>query len=134
MKFGGKLLQAAEKYTAGVDKVLQSNAVVTALGAVAASSGVPGIDKVLKGVEKLIPDGGIKFTKLKDALNTGNRTNGQKSISPVAADVMPINTEPTFDWKNWSTYPNWAKYTIIGIVPAGLLIYALLGSKKKKRY
>jgi hypothetical protein len=67
-------------------------------------------------------------------LNTGSRTNGQKSIAPVAVDVMPTNTQSTFDWKNWSTYPNWAKYTIIGIVPAGLLIYALLGSKKKKRF
>jgi hypothetical protein len=129
MKLGGKLLQAAEKYTSVVDKALQSNAFVAA---VTATSGVPGMDKVLKGMEKLIPDGGIKFTKLTDALNSGSRTNGQKSIAPVASDAQTNVSTTTFDWKNWSTYPNWAKYTIIGIVPAGLLLYALLGAKKKK--
>lgn len=134
MKLGGKILQAAEKYTSVVDKALQSNAVVGAIGALSASTGVPGMDKVLKGVEKLIPEGGIKFTKLQNLgqkSNGGNSTIGQKSLNTAdsSAVVTPVST---FDWKQWSTYPNWAKYTIIGIVPAGLLIYALLGSKKKK--
>jgi hypothetical protein len=136
MKLGGKILQAAEKYTAGVDKILQSNAAVTAIGALAASTGVPGIDKVLKGVEKLIPDGGIKFTKLgQSKAPVSTPMSGAKAISGVGTEqTSATSSAPTFDFKQWSTYPKWAQYVIIGILPAGLLIYALLGSKKKKRY
>jgi hypothetical protein len=137
MKLGQKILAAAEKYTGGVDKVLQSNAIVTALSAAAATSGVPGMDKVLKGIEKIIPDGGIKFTKLGNTSNGGvNVGSGSKTLSGVGTEQTGLNTSVvTFDWKKWSTYPKWAQYVLIGIVPAGLLIYLLMGDKKnKKRY
>jgi hypothetical protein len=140
MKLGQTILKAAEKYTAGVDKVLQSNAVVTALGAASAASGVPGMDKVLKGIEKIIPDGGIKFTKLggSPARSNGgvNVGSGAKTLSGVGIEQTGSTTSaPTFDWKSWATYPKWAQYVVIGILPAGILIYLLMGSKKnKKRY
>lgn len=132
MKNLGNLLnKGVMGYTNLVDKVLNMPMATAGIGA---ASGIPGMDKILNGIEKLIPDGGIKLGGNNPAATTKNQlgsptTNVTKSTTSNAvttADVVP------FDIKKWSTYPMWAKYSIYAIVPAGLLLWLFMGNKSKK--
>jgi len=131
MKIGNLLNKGVQGYTNLVDKVLNMPMATAGIGA---ASGVPGMDKILNGIEKLIPDGGIKLGGNNPAATTKNQlgtptVNNTKSVSTPTptADVVP------FDFKSWSTYPIWLKYTIYGIVPAGLLLWVVMAKKDNKR-
>jgi len=128
MNLGNLINKGVKGYTNVVDKVLKSP---TLNMAIAGASGVPGMDKILNGIEKLIPDGGI---------NLGPKSISKTPISQAtnkAGVGVPVDgtttTTTTFDWKQWSTYPQWAKYCIYAVVPAGLLLWVLFDGKKMNR-
>ena len=137
MNLSNLLNKGIQSYTNLVDKALNVPGAMTGIGV---ASGVPGMDKILLGIEKLIPDGGIKLGGNNPKASTKNQL-GDPTINTKAMNIQKVvpteNTSPVFDWKSWSTYPVWAKYTIYAVLPAGLLLWALMDRKKgynKKRF
>jgi hypothetical protein len=124
LNLGNLLNKGVQGYTNLVDKVINMPG---ATQAIAVASGVPGMDKILTGIEKLIPDGGIKLGGNNPKATTKNQLGdnvNQKSTKVVSVDST-TTVEP-FDYKKWSTYPKWAQYTIIGAVPGALILWALM--------
>jgi hypothetical protein len=131
MNLGNLLNKGIQSYTNLVDKALNVPGAMTGIGV---ASGVPGMDKILLGIEKLIPDGGIKLGGNNSKATTKNQLADPTLNSKALSNSKIVPTEPTppvFDWKSWSTYPQWAKYCIYGALPFGLVLWALFGMKTK---
>jgi hypothetical protein len=131
MNIGNLLNKGIQSYTNLVDKALNVPGAVTGIGV---ASGVPGMDKILLGIEKLIPDGGIKLGGNNPKATTKNQIADPTLNTKVMSNqkIVPTEQSPVaFDWKTWSTYPQWAKYAIYGALPFGLILWALFGMKSK---